>query len=230
MNKNNYNHFNQILVGRNKNSKKLANNTYAIRNEDNSISIKLHQTSIITYYPGGRIVLNSGGYKTSTTKARLNEFSPFSVSQKDGIWSICKQGEWNKSVLFKDGMSFNHGKFVGFNKSDADERKLRKQIKDYSKLVSKSLPLPMPSGGDCWLCSILKNDNKDNSHLISHLKEGYVVPSLVKTALESAGCSPQGNGSIWFARTFQKDFNIGDAGQIGRFVKKYLYGQFGLVK
>lgn len=83
----NYQYFNEKLVGRNAKSKKLANNTYCIRNED-SIGIRLHQTNVITYFPNGRVVLNSGGYKTATTKDRINQFSPFRINQDKGIWYV----------------------------------------------------------------------------------------------------------------------------------------------
>ena len=50
------------LLG-NRDKKKIANNTYLIRLDDNIIGIRLHSTDIIKLYRDGNIVLNSGGYR-----------------------------------------------------------------------------------------------------------------------------------------------------------------------
>jgi hypothetical protein len=231
----NYQTLNEKLTGRCFNKRKLANNTYAIRGELNTIAVRLHNTDIITFFPDGKVVLNSGGWKTSTTKSRINEFSGLNIYQSKGIWYVSKPGDWENSVLFKDGMSYFNGELKDFAENDNKENKLRKQVRDYAKLVVSKLPLPSPSGGDCWFCSMRTQENKplgdstgNKEHLISHLKEKYVVPSLVYNALEGAGCNPQGGGSAWFSVAFG-DLKIGSPNQIGRFVKKYLYRQLGLV-
>lgn len=95
----NYSHFDQLLGKRT--TKKLANNTYAIRRDEN-ISIRLHATDIITYFPGGGFQLNSGGYQTATTKERINRFSPIRITQKDFTWYL-PGGE-----LFRDGLTITH--------------------------------------------------------------------------------------------------------------------------
>jgi hypothetical protein len=58
------------------------------RIDADSIGILLHQTYVVTYHRDGRIILNSGGWRTVTTKARINEFSPASVHQKDFAWYL----------------------------------------------------------------------------------------------------------------------------------------------
>lgn len=70
-------------------TKKLANNTYIVRKEANVLAIRLHSTDILTYHPDGRIVVDSGGYKRVTTKARINEYlggGRPSISQRQGVW------------------------------------------------------------------------------------------------------------------------------------------------
>jgi hypothetical protein len=233
---NTYKAFNDVLVGRNAESKKLANNTYAFRCDNGVIVVRLHQTNIVTYFPNGKVVLNSGNWRTVTTKARLNEFSPFNVFQNKGIWSVGFPGV-GESVLFQDGLTYFKGKFSNYAKSDNKETKLRKKIRDYSKLVVSKLPLPLPSGQDCWFCGLRTEDGKplgecshNTDHLISHIKEKYVVPSLVFNALKSAGCTPQGGGSAWFGFAFDNP-NPQDwhKKQISKFTTRYLYKQFGLV-
>src|SRR6185295_6512154 len=50
-----YEYYNSRLTGRCKNQRKLENNTYLIRNCDGSISVRLHATDILTFYPDGRV-------------------------------------------------------------------------------------------------------------------------------------------------------------------------------
>lgn len=90
-------------------SKKLQNNTYAELNHDGSIGIRLHATQVVIYFPDGRVRLTSGGWRTVTTKDRLNEYSPFYVMQKNHAWTVFdNQGAGH--YQFVDGMVF---KLVG---------------------------------------------------------------------------------------------------------------------
>ena len=75
-------------------TKKLDNNTYLYRIDENTLGIKLHNTTIIeinrvqlesgdsvTHY-----LLRTGGFQTVTTKDRLNKFTPARISQINFIW------------------------------------------------------------------------------------------------------------------------------------------------
>jgi len=61
----------------NRKTRKVGNNTYAEIEYDNSVSIRLHGTTVVRFYPSGIVKLNSGGWHTSTTKDRINKYSPF---------------------------------------------------------------------------------------------------------------------------------------------------------
>jgi hypothetical protein len=50
--------------------------TSFIANRDGSVSIHHYQTEIIRYEVDGSIVLNNGGWVTSTTTNRLNSLTP----------------------------------------------------------------------------------------------------------------------------------------------------------
>ena len=63
----NYTEVDQQLQGRCKDSRRYANNTYLIR-ENGHLAMRYHETNVVTWYPNGDIVLNSGGWHTSTTK------------------------------------------------------------------------------------------------------------------------------------------------------------------
>ena len=71
--------------------KKIANNTYELITATYERVIRLHNTDILTF-TGDKVVLNSGGYRTVTTKRRLNRYLPdnIKVYQKNGIWLVIK--------------------------------------------------------------------------------------------------------------------------------------------
>jgi hypothetical protein len=110
----NYTELNNELQGRCKQSRKLANNTYAKRYDD-CLAIRLHATDIITFYPDGRVIYNTNGWETVTTKQRLNEYGHrgIHVYQRRGNWYI------NDGIIYRDGI-------------------------DVSKLMTQSLHLVIP--------------------------------------------------------------------------------------
>lgn len=88
---------------------KLGHNTEILSLKGGGVGIKLHGTIIVEYFQD-RIVLDSGGYLTVTTKARMNEVLPswVRVSQVRGDWSVTiKQGLYDKgrTIPFADGMT-----------------------------------------------------------------------------------------------------------------------------
>lgn len=58
------------------------------RFDENTIVLVYHFTYVVTYYRDGRVLLDSGGWRTATTKARMNEYSPVSVHSKRGKWIV----------------------------------------------------------------------------------------------------------------------------------------------
>ena len=81
---NTYTQLNELAQTR---KRKLANNTYLVIRDDDGYGIRLHDTEVVIHYKD-RIVLDSGGYKTVTTKARMNEYTPFNVIQKQKVWYV----------------------------------------------------------------------------------------------------------------------------------------------
>ena len=116
------------------------NNTTVIESEDQAgqhhVTVTLHQTAIVrltwsvrampygaripsTGGPVGDVwvTLNSGGYRTATTKRRINQVAtayglPFRVYQDRGRWYVqgeCREPGANGTTLFQtfsDGMTF----------------------------------------------------------------------------------------------------------------------------
>lgn len=67
--------------------------TSIARDKDGVLRVTYHGTSVVTVYPNGRIDLDTGGWWTVTTKARMNQASNqfglgFQVYQKDFQWYV----------------------------------------------------------------------------------------------------------------------------------------------
>lgn len=89
--------------------KKLQNNTYLKRVGPRKFGVFLHGTCVVTVSHTHTYTVNSGGYRTSTTKQRINEYSPARVFQKEGKW-FSQIAEWDGCgvpVPFKDGMKIH---------------------------------------------------------------------------------------------------------------------------
>lgn len=65
-----------------------------------------HSTAVVQVHPGGHITLNSGGWRSATTKLAMNQASNqdnlgFWVSQRDHEWFVTWQGT---EIPFTDNM------------------------------------------------------------------------------------------------------------------------------
>jgi len=80
-------------------ARKVGNNTYAEIESDNSVSVRLHGTAVVRFYPNGLVKLNSGGWRTSTTKNRINKYSPVKVYQKKYEWYLQNGAEFEDNIL-----------------------------------------------------------------------------------------------------------------------------------
>ena len=122
-----------FLAGaRSKGYRPVANNTY-LHEVGGEIALRLHATDVVVYHEDGSVTLNSGGWRTVTTKDRisaaLGDF-PVSVGSDKGEWFIYRvkdeprtdswtnaQGEvitntwmgssWTKIAPFFDGIRIN---------------------------------------------------------------------------------------------------------------------------
>jgi len=212
-------------TARGRTSKKLCNNTY-IEPRGDAIAIRLHDTDILTFKPDGSCVVSSGGWKTHTTKDRINTLcAPLRLYQARGMWS------WSTGDPFSDGDVISEdGALLRPIKSQDDAKKelaLRKSVTKYAKLYEKNLPLELPSGGDCWYCHLVSEDGKEwggTDHLISHIEEGYVVPSLAFKAMKECGWT-----DMLMASAFGKGVGIYVVrGILSRAVRKYMCRRLGL--
>lgn len=221
----------ELLKGKDRRNIPSIRSTSVYRKPDGSVALCYHQTEVLIEDQDGWTV-NSGGWKTPTTKARLNDYLPLSIYQRNGIWY------WKDGTMFTDGdrVTFD-GRLIAQAKPESEkaDKQLRKRILKYARLCSNAIPLAHPSGGDCWYCCMVTENKetlgdafKATDHLESHMEEEYAVPSLVYHALKEAG-----NTQFVIAGAFKQDQDTGYLQDIAkertkRAVAKYMYRRFGL--
>jgi hypothetical protein len=211
-----------VQSGKSKTTRKIANNTYATINQ-NKIDILYHNNRIVEIYPD-RVILHDAGYRTYTTKERLNWFVPRGcvVYQNNFQWYLSCNWD-NAPYVYQDGITiyYNDCRVENAGKDDTKERqKLIKQINTYVdnymiKLVAGKIPAP--NNGDCWGCLFVDKETgktvMGNDHLLQHMKEKYYVPSLLNRAVEIFPVSPLVGGLIgnwWYAKD-KENRNIPDS-------------------
>ena len=176
-------------------SRLIGSNTLMLHYKDGRKAVRYHNTDIVTEV-NDVIILNSGGWKTVTTKEGINQYGRRlgefpAIIQRNHQWFI---GEG----IFYDGIQFKNGQQISLVQTDnkTERDKMLRKIKKYVDLITED-NLPIPNNGDCWYCLMKQVDTKkplgdcfgDTEHLISHMKEKYVVGSLLVNAMKEAGCS-----------------------------------------
>lgn len=175
-------------------SRKLENNTYLHRTPDGHLAVRLHATDVVTFYPE-KTVLHSGGWRTVTTKDRINEYSPVRIYQTKGVWYM------PDGSLFYDGVAVDvTGGTIDPRKPDTREKDLHALKRDIKRYVSgfcdhiKAGKLELPGNGDCWGCLFRDKNHPETEpmgtdHLRQHMTEDerYYVPSLLWNAIKAKG-------------------------------------------
>lgn len=87
--------------------KKIGNNTWIVKHNNDKYCIQLHNTEIITLLSTGDVILDTSGWKTPLTKGRLETYVPISIWSHKGKWYFrptynYKAGDG--ATLFSDGM------------------------------------------------------------------------------------------------------------------------------
>lgn len=202
-------------------SKKVDNNTYAeLRvgvpdsffsctvaeweaepQENRAVAIRLHQTDIVTWVGDGRVRLDTGGWKSVTTKARINDWLPV------GSYLSSVKGEWRVVITnprdgggepvrteypYADGITLVQGEFglqavAGTYPSEAVERQLRearaKLRKDIKAYVAK---LPVLAEG--WKNQLLDTGRVNTTGDCLYCQGIVTTPD---------GQQAAGNGHLW---------------------------------
>lgn len=197
--------------------------------------IRLHHTDIVTFKKNGDIVLNSGLWKTPTTKDRINSAIPGrGVSQNKGVWYI-------RGVVFADGMKLHpDGTVSGAGGDPKETAKVVKQIKKYVTGFMAALQareVPQPSNGDCFGCALKDKKTHETvmgtDHLLSHFEEKYYVPSLLMNAIETFPISSWGRSCVGYWLKYYESDPSGNMESIGvdqvkKSLTRYLKRQLGI--
>lgn len=178
---------NKLNTARNQaNGKPIGRNTRLFRRENGAIAIRLYDTDIVVVNKDNSIELYTGGFRTVTTKERINRFIPCTLFQKNHQWYI---GSYDNSIPFYEGIKLNpNGTLKSENKPHPNNSIMKKRILEYIDgfVAQCTKGIELPSGGDCWLCCGLSIGD-DTEHLLSHMKEGYYVPRLLFEAIKEHG-------------------------------------------
>ncbi len=99
-------YYNELLAKlKNRDSKKIGNNTYLIKLRVNQepdgevlgVAIKYHKTKVVSIYADGHIYINTGGWSTVTTQKRINNalagLFPFSYGHRPYLTIKRKDGD-----------------------------------------------------------------------------------------------------------------------------------------
>lgn len=216
--------------------RKLYNNTRLVEVDGGlSYGIKLHSTIVLKFYPDGRIVFNTGGWHTVTTKERFNRYSPASVWSNRGTWMLGWAGE---TYLYQDGITLHTATGLvtdqGTESAATLEKQYRKSVLVYAKGYLAALQtgkVTQPDGGDCFMCRLPPNAAGEG-HIRSHVDEGYYVPSLVFNAMKAMGASIATQHNVACYMTDQRDKLFAGGGfvdeGIQRAIRKFVLRESGL--
>jgi hypothetical protein len=80
---------------------------------DGETSVKYHDTVVVRFRPG-QVVLNSGGWRTATTKLRMNQAANefglrFQVFQSKGEWFVTHELTELGRTVFSQTLNFQDG-------------------------------------------------------------------------------------------------------------------------
>ena len=206
-------------------SRIIANNTIEYK-KGRVKFIRLHLTDVIEIHKN-HIILNSGGWKSMTTKDRINSFQDLCyIFQSKGLWHV--ETKTGNESIFYDGMKIlNTGRIIKPKQDDKKTKRLMKQIDSYCKKLAGLKTLPEPHAGDCFYCSMRKTNTsemlgdvaKNKDHLIQHLKEKYIMGSLIINALKNSG---YGNPLFVFKLDIRESIVLA--------VRKYFKRQLGIAR
>jgi hypothetical protein len=221
----------------NRDRRKLANNTYLERRGENRIAVILHETDILTFTRDGYLYFNSGGWRTVTTKDRMNGFQKRArVYSHKGAWFV-SDGKWDaeKREEFADGFKIGPRGAYYRPSGSPDTAKLRRRILEYAadfETAYEAGEIPLPGSGDCWFCLFADKQGApwgdgQTDHLTSHLDEKYYVPALLRNAMKWGQV-----GDIkyydWQQRVDVNTHGVLDWHWVKKLIAKYLYRQFGV--
>lgn len=178
-------------------TKKLARNTW-LREENGAMIIRFWETDIVNISPDDIYTLNSGGYRTCTTKERLNDLTPARIGADRGLWYAWERYPGTGRVLFADGIRIDSGGKVVDGQGSEDfpaimkkvDRMVSKYIAGYAAHVMELGHPEEETAGDCFGCTFGNGTTTEPlgyDHYLAHFHEKYYVPSILQKAILEVG-------------------------------------------
>lgn len=213
------------------------------RRDSGRIAIRYHDTDIVTYTASGATILNSGGFKTVTTKSKINEYIPgsFRVWQDKGIWTLNRLDDpgspWygrRVSFGFADGITIIGDQILAFIDSiDLERQKTqRKAIAKYAQayvdafLLGKVQPLPGdPTNVHGLSTATIWTYVQDNRYLQGFIQEAVNVFPVSRAAYDVYALIMQ-EDALLAEKTLRFWGDIARR-QLTSSLKRYLYRRFG---
>lgn len=160
-------------------SKSVARATkLQLRSEEHEIyALKYHHTDVVTYSPEG-MTLESGGWRTTTTKERMNRFSHANIWTRNWLWYVDDSRPLSKarpysSRLYFDGMQISwEGEFLNpLSRMEEDHRIkghewILRRIDDFAGLAGDMYMNGEQIFPDLW--GTLSLDAKRRAEIIAH--------------------------------------------------------------
>lgn len=218
-------------------AKRVSFATILYTDTDNNQVYKYRDTAIVTITPDGKTILNSGGWRTMTTKEKMDTYAtPYRIYQRGGLWYVCKpdysqesyDNAWSNSVPFYDGIilpdALSPDNVQNAKEQEAKQKLRLKQIKKFvSQITADNLPLP--DSGDCWLCSLFQQtttEENGQTHISNHIDENYMHGSLIVLAYKYFG---RENSLQWVYSAVQRgqaaSYHVQDVRRtVSRFLKR----------
>jgi len=132
------------LQGRCRERRKLENNTYLERRYTGAIAVRLHSTDVLTFFPDGRIEVNTGGWHTVTTRDRINCYlpRPWSVGSERGTTVLYKSEagyHWNPVATVDNSLTIPpDGTIKGGGDYAAFKEEIRKADNERNRIRSRA--------------------------------------------------------------------------------------------
>lgn len=162
-------------------SRKLAHNTVVRRHAaTGAVDVVLHRTPVVTYTYSGWIILRSGGYRTATTKQRINQLLPpgWRLNQKDYDWTLTTPaGEYD----FYDGITLRVRDGVDIPRPGNDD--------GYRPRENPAEPIDMPGGyGDDTISGYI-DSRKEGAKMMSFdgVDTGWRLDAVLKEYRNAEG-------------------------------------------
>lgn len=163
------------------------------------ITVTYHNNPVVNFFPDGTVTYSSCGWKTPTTKERINWFLPdgFYLYQEKSVWYLSQGLRWDNNSgtrhIWADGIAIKNGQVYNAGIEDNSKqtiKAIKKFVDGYIKALL-AMEVEHPSAGDCWYCLMQTTDGQNlgeqinnTEHILSHFEESYYVPSLLSNAFK----------------------------------------------